>query len=186
MKYVFIICLLSTSFFSCSQKTQAVSCNDKIDSLYNHYKEHLIFCSYYYEKINTHTGADTIYNYLPFYREEAGIADTLEKDRQILSNMKSYFCRYDAAKIKEIEKWCEVSLYLKKLTKETDFTLDGYMSFLSTNRKTMPLIENYLVGERTIDSFSSNEMENIYYSSIGLIASMKIDEQKQFFEKLLN
>jgi len=184
LKHLLTGCLFLPSFLSCSQKDKTAACENKIDTLYNLYKEHMVFYSYYSENIRRHTGADTIYNYMSFYRDQINDRDISVKDRQLLTNIKKYLCNENEAGLKSIEIWCKASIRLKKIREQTEFTLDGYISFLASTNKTMILIESYLVGDRTIDSFSTEEMENNYFNSITFIASLTKEEQKSFYESL--
>ncbi len=184
LKHLLTGCLFLPSFLSYSQKDKTAACENKINTLYNLYKEHIIFYNHYSENIRMHTGADTIYNYMPFYRDQLNVSDISVKDRQLLTNIKKYLCNENEAGLNSIETWCKASIHLKKIREQTEFTLDGYMSFLASTNKTMTLIVSYLVGDRTIDSFSTEEMENIYFNSIRFIASLTKDDQKNFYENL--
>ncbi|MEO8712026.1 MAG: hypothetical protein ABI405_07890 [Parafilimonas sp.] len=189
LRHSMIILLLLICFSSYSQTQKVYSCADRIDQLYAKQKIHLIFCSYYFEKVNTISGADTILDNLSFYRDTLNAAVIQKKDSVIIANLKKKICNKDTGLITEIDEWCGVSKKVAEIRSEVSFTLEGYMVLLNSFKKTSsifsPLLKPDEPGE-TIYSLSTDQMEWIYFTSISLIKSLKEDEQNIFFKKLEN
>jgi hypothetical protein len=181
---IYLAIFISLSLAACSQNESKPACVSSIDSLYNKYHEHLIFCSYYNDSINKLLDADSINLLLPFYYKEDGTPNMKEKESWIITNLKLVVCDNKENLIKKIGQWCAVSLRLANLRHGNEFTLDGYMSFLNTEKVTKHLLENYLTGNRTFESLSTNEMEYIYFASIGYITTLTIKEQDTFWGRL--
>lgn len=158
-KQKLIIPLLLISLSWCSQAQQKYNCTDRIDQLYAQQKLHLIFCSYYFEKVNTFSGADTILDNLSFYRDTINSNVIAKKDSTIIANLKKGVCYKDTGLITEMRKWCETSGKIAQIRSEVNFTLEGYMEFLSEFKKTSSIISPVLTKDRTIYSLSTNEME---------------------------
>ncbi|MEP6951809.1 MAG: hypothetical protein ABI863_21130 [Ginsengibacter sp.] len=184
MKQILIIVLILAGISSHSQSRKLSACENRIDQLYASQKLHLIFCSYYFERVNKFSGADAILGYLAFYRDTTNAAIVKKQDDAIINNLKKRICHKDASLVTEMKKWCEVSEKVAKMRAETNFTLEGYMELLDEYRYTRPVISSYFKNGRTVASLSTNEMEWIYFSSISVIKSLKILEQNRFFRKM--
>ena len=91
-KQKLLIPLLLISLSSCSQIQKKYSCPDRIDQLYAQQKLHLIFCSYYFEKVSSFSGADTILDNLSFYRDTIDANIIAKKDSTIIANLKKGWC----------------------------------------------------------------------------------------------
>lgn len=184
-KQKLIVSFLFVSLLSCSQAQQKNNCADKIDQLYIRQKLHLIFCSYYFDKVNTFSGADTLYEGLAFYRDTLNAHLIAQKDSVVIANLKKGICRNkDTGLITEMQKWCEVSRKIAQIRSEVNFTIEGYMEFLNNFKKTQALISPYLLRNRTVYSLSTYEMEGIYFASIETVKSLGKEEQNKFFKKL--
>ncbi len=183
-KQVLIIVLLLISISSCSQTVNETECSKKIDQLYAKQKLHLIFCSYYFEKVSKFSGADTILNNLSFYRDTVNTQAIERKDHVIIDNLKKNICNNDTSLITKMNKWGEVSIKIAETRSKENFTLEGYMEFLNDDNITRIAVSPFLKEDRTIYSLSSNEMEAIYFRSIGIVSSLQQKYQESFFNKL--
>ncbi len=183
-KQKLIIALLLISLSSCSQVQKKYNCTDRIDQLYAQQKLHLIFCSYYFEKVNSFSGADTILDNLSFYRDTINANVIAKKDSAIIANLKKGICLKDTGLITEMQRWCETSKKIAQIRSEVNFTIEGYMEFLNEFKKTKSIISPFLTKDRTIYSLSTYEMEGIYFTSISVIKSLGKEEQNSLFKKL--
>ena len=134
-KQKLIIALLLISLSSCSQVQKKDNCTDRIDQLYAQEKLHLIFCSYYFEKVNSFSGADTILSNLSFYRDTINASIIAKKDSTIIANLKNGICLKDTGLIAEMQEWCETSRKIAQIRSEVNFTIEGYMEFLNGFKK---------------------------------------------------
>lgn len=174
--------LLSLS--GCSQLQNKDSCAGRIDKLYKQQKLHLIFCSYYFEKVKAFSGAENLFDNLTFYRDTINASVISKNDSTIIENLKNEICSKDTGLITEMEKWCETSRKIAKIRSEVNFTIEGYMEFLNEFKNTRSIISPFLKKDRTIYSLSTYEMEKIYFASIGVINSFGKEEQNNLFKKL--
>ena len=179
-----IIALLLISLSSCAQVQKKDNCSDRIDQLYAQQKLHLIFCSYYFEKVSSFSGADTILDNLSFYRDTINANIIAKKDSTIIANLKKEICLRDTGLITEMQRWCETSRKIAQIRSEVNFTIEGYMEFLNEFKKTQSIINPFLTKDRTIYSLSDYEMEGIYFAAIGVIKSLGKEEQNSRFKKL--
>ena len=184
VKQKILIGLLLISLSSSAQVQRINTCTDRIDQLYTSQKIHLIFCSYYFEKVSYFSGADTILDNLPFYRDTINANEIAKKDMTIIANLKKGICSKDIQLIPEMEKWCETSGKIAQIRSEVNFTIESYMEFLNKFKKTQSIIKPFLTKDRTIYSLSDYEMEGIYFTSIGVIKSLEKEEQDNLFKKL--
>ena len=184
-KQKIIIALLLMSLSSCGQVQKKDNCTDRIDQLYAQQKLYLIFCSYYFEKVSSFSGADTILDNLSFYRDTINANVIAKKDSTIIANLKKEIClRKNTGLITEMQRWCETSRKIAQIRSEVNFTIEGYMEFLNEFKKTQSIIRPFLTKGRTIYILSEYEMEGIYFASIGVIISLGKEEQNSLFKKL--
>lgn len=186
LKHKIILPFLLIGLSACSQVQKINSCTNRIDQLYAKQKLHLIFCSYYFQKITPFSGADTILDNLSFYRDTINANEIAKKDSNIIANLKKEICSKDIQLIPEMEKWCETSRKIAEIRANVNFTIEGYMEFLNEFKKTKSIINPFLTKDRTIYSLSTYEMERIYFTSIGVIKSLGKGEQNNLFKKLKN
>ncbi len=183
-KQKIIIVLLFICLSSSVQAQKKDNCEERIDQLYAVQKLNLIFCSYYFERVSSFSGADTILDHLSFYRDTVNVNGVAKKDSTIIANLKKGICLRDTGLITEIQRWCETSAKIAQIRSEVHFTIEGYIEFLNDFKKTQLIINPFLTKDRTIYSLSDYEMEGIYFASIGLIKSLEKKEQNHLFKKL--
>lgn len=169
---------------SCSLSKKSSDCENQIRELSHTYKEHLIFCSYYFDKAKIKSGADSILSDLSYYRDTVDVREIKSKDSLIIINLIKDICSGDTNLLIEIRSWCNTSVRLSKIREQTAFTLEGYMDYLKDFKSTNHLIAAFETNERTVSSLSTYEMEGIYFSSISIISALQRDEQDRFFKGL--
>lgn len=177
---------LLISCYACSQPKAETDCKMRIDHLYATYKIHLIYCSYYFDKANELSNAYNILNDLRFYRDTINLKIIKRKDNKIISNLKRNVCKQDTNVISQIGRWCEISEKIGRIRTKEDFTLEGYMEFLNSNNLTKGAVTPFLKEDRTIYSLSSNELEEVYFRSIGIISLLTPETEANLLERLKN
>lgn len=183
-KYFLVAASFLIALSSCSQPKTETECKKRIDQLYDKYKLHLIFCSYYFDKVNKISGADAILDNLSFYRDTADVRDIKQKDSIIVSNLKENVCKGDTSVITQMNQWCEVSEKIAEVRSSENFTLEGYMEFLNSDSLTKTAVSSFLKDDRTIYSLSSNELEMVYFKSINVISSLSEKNREAVLKKL--
>ena len=169
---------------ACAQPKKTETCPEQIDRLYAQEKIHLIFCSYYYQKLSALSGAVGILGELPYFRDTVDARATAKKDSAVISNLKRAVCGGHAALLADMRIWCAVSRRLARIRVQRPFTLEGYMECLYAFAPTSPLLVPFLTKGRSVSSLSTYEMEQLYFTSIGEIMLLPKKDQANFFAKL--
>ena len=185
---VFLVSIFS--FLSGCTQTQNVdtrNCEMKLTILYDKYKSHFIFCSYYFNKVQKLSGADTVIKDLLFYhRDSSDMAKIKYQDNTILQNLKRKLCAKNDNLINSITNWCKTSERISSIRNKVDFTLEGYLELLYEFESTKSTLTPYLTTtDKTIYSLSSDEMEIVYFSSITTLSFLGEHEREQFYKKFL-
>jgi hypothetical protein len=183
-KYFLVAASFLIALSSCSQSKTETACEKRIDQLYDRHKLHLIFCSYYFDKVNKISGADIVLDNLSFYRDTTDVRSVKQKDSIIVSNLKKNVCKGDTSVITQMDKWCEVSEKIAEMRTNENFTLEGYMEFLNSDNVTRTAVSPFLKNDRTIYSLSTNELEMVYFKSIDVINSLPRADQEAVLRKL--
>lgn len=182
---VTLVCLLAVSMVSCSQPVTQSHCKEGVDSLYKKYGKHLLFYTFYVDSTNKYVNADSVFdNYLPWYRESAGIENLQKSDSIVLQRLSEMACLRDSSFLTRLKSWCDVSLFFVQVRDDENFTLDGYMDFLLSDTSMKSVIENYLGEGRSVSSLSTDEIERVFFASIGSISSTPAKLKELFFVNL--